>query len=316
MREMVFNHASARIAGQRRDTLYAWLKDIAVGMSRLVHDGVVRKSLRSHRDLYTIQCFQDCTLWDAFLALRKAGCRDEFAFLSGLASRAPLTVDIEESIKDRFLSTESKRISGTDEEPLILCAIADWIAVSIPSSPSWDCDRLQVHFRELLPNESMEECSEMVDQLSRPDHAKLILDRHVSRIRLGCENPSALWQRRREAFPNLLFGPDVEHNLVSCAQHLTTIVGKLIDLDEASRDWRERGGSAPHWKTKVSPESTNSMKNPKFVKSRTFRSSTGTLEIFEWHARFGNSGRIHLRFGAHSHEVEIGYIGPHLPISF
>ena len=42
-------------------------------------------------------------------------------------------------------------------------------------------------------------------------------------------------------------------------------------------------------------------------------SSLGTRETFEWHARFGD-GRIHLRFDPQSREVEIGYIGPHLPL--
>lgn len=36
--------------------------------------------------------------------------------------------------------------------------------------------------------------------------------------------------------------------------------------------------------------------------------------IFEWHARFGSGGRIHLRFDASIREVEIGYVGRHLPL--
>jgi hypothetical protein len=46
----------------------------------------------------------------------------------------------------------------------------------------------------------------------------------------------------------------------------------------------------------------------------TVFSSQGTQKLFEWHARFGSSGRIHLRFDPSSYEVEIGYIGPHLPL--
>lgn len=313
MREMVFNHASARISAQERDRLYTGLKDIAIGMGYLIHHGVVQRSLRSNQELPTIQCFEDYTLWDALLALRKLGYRDEFAFLSGLTTHTPLIADVEESTKDRFLSTESRRISGTDEEPLILCAIADWIAVSIPSIPAWDCDTLQIEFRELLSNGSMEECSELVDHLSRSDHAKSILGRHISRVQLGCDSPGTLWRNRREAFPNLSFGCDIEHNLIACANHLDTIVGKLTKLDQASLDWRKQGGSAPRWNTRVTPESSHRMANPEFVKSRTFRSSDGTSKVFGWHARFGSSGRIHLRFEAISRDVEIGYIGPHLP---
>ena len=63
----------------------------------------------------------------------------------------------------------------------------------------------------------------------------------------------------------------------------------------------------------MSPESVESMKNRKFREARRFRTSHGTHELFEWHARFGDHGRIHLRFDPESHEVEIGYIGWHLP---
>ena len=44
-----------------------------------------------------------------------------------------------------------------------------------------------------------------------------------------------------------------------------------------------------------------------------FSSCKGSNELFMWYARYGNSGRIHLRFDASTYEVEIGYIGPHLP---
>ena len=56
------------------------------------------------------------------------------------------------------------------------------------------------------------------------------------------------------------------------------------------------------------------MKNRFFREARMFQSHRGTREIFEWHARFGDGGRIHLRFDPPSKEVEIGYIGPHLPL--
>lgn len=47
---------------------------------------------------------------------------------------------------------------------------------------------------------------------------------------------------------------------------------------------------------------------------KVFRSARGGRGLFEWHARFGSDGRIHLRFTTPSREVETGYIGPHLPL--
>lgn len=313
MRQMVFNHASARTSKQNRHDVSGWLKGIAVGMSQLVRGGVVQKSLRLNQQLYAIQCSEHFTLWDALNALGKAGYREERRFLLGLTAHAPLLDSIDEEVKDRFLSTESKHLPGSDDEPTILCAIADWIAVSFPSSPTWDSDNLVVQFRQLLCDDTMVDHSETVDHLSRTHHAASILDRHLARLQLGCDNPRLLWKNRRQVFPYLLFGPEVEHNLISCARSLGTIVRKLIALNESSREWREQGGPAPMWKIYVTPESKSSMQDPEFVRTRTFKSCNGTSMVFERHARFG-SVRIHLRFDSASRDVEIGYIGPHLPV--
>ena len=55
------------------------------------------------------------------------------------------------------------------------------------------------------------------------------------------------------------------------------------------------------------------MSNPTLHEARRFRSGGGTRVLFEWHARFGSAARIHLRFDARTREIEIGYIGVHLP---
>ena len=54
--------------------------------------------------------------------------------------------------------------------------------------------------------------------------------------------------------------------------------------------------------------------HPALIEERRFRSCSGNTKIFEWHALFGNSGRIHFWFDAQTKEVEIGYIGKHLPL--
>lgn len=57
------------------------------------------------------------------------------------------------------------------------------------------------------------------------------------------------------------------------------------------------------------------MNNPTLKASRFFRNGAGVTELYEWHARFGSSGRIHLRFDAALRSIEIGYIGSHLPLA-
>lgn len=46
MREMVLNHASLFSPGSDRDTISAWLKDVAIGMIQLLGEKVVQSGLR------------------------------------------------------------------------------------------------------------------------------------------------------------------------------------------------------------------------------------------------------------------------------
>ena len=310
---MVLNHASVRAPGSGRDSVVEWLKDVARGMGRLVRDEVSRKSLRTKRDFHNTLCLSDYSLYDAFGWLKKQGFQEEYVFLMGLATKMPLLSELGEHVEDRFHACEGRTLPGDDGEPLVLCAITDWIVIGFPSESVWDRDRVTVDFNELLPDETIEEASEDIDQLTRSAHAEPICDRHRARLGAGSD-PLKLWEKRQAIFPNLLFGPDVEDNLKASSNQFNTIVGKLVSLNQSARDWSDVGGSGPPWGTKVSRESGTVMNNPTRRTKRKFRSCRGTQEIFEWHARFGNNGRIHLRFDSNSRKIEIGYIGPHLPL--
>ena len=313
MREMILNHASLFAPDSDRGSISEWLKDVASGMGQLVADGVVQRSLRMSQGLHETRCLAENSLHDACQELRRRGLREEYLFLVRLGTRVPLLSEAEEGVRDRFLECEELTLPQGGGEPLVFCAIVDGIAVGFPSQPAWDRDRVTVSFNELLPDESIQETTEEVDQLTRAAHAGSICERHRDRLRAG-SSPATLWANRDEIFPNLVFGPGVEANLKECASLFQTIVGKLVDLDRSAGEWKVKGGPAPSWKTMVTPESESLMANPQLRRARIFLSSLGTREMFEWHARFGSSGRIHLRFDAQSREVEIGYIGPHLPL--
>ena len=315
MREMVLNHASVLVPGSNRCEISAWLRELAEGMRRLVEAEVALKSLRTAYALYDTQCMRGYSLFDAYLTLQSGGFREEFRLLMGLTDKQPLLMEVGSDVKDRFLACEEQTLPANDGEALVFCAITDAIAVGFPSAPEWDRDRVTVHFDELLPDETVEPTSEEIDQLTRSVHAAPICDRHRARVRLGAgSDPVALWKNRGAVFPNLIFGPGVQDNLRKYAHLLSTIVGKLAALDASAMDWRDRTSPAPIWKTKVTSESQRLMANPALRQSRRFRSHRGTREVFELHARFGDHGRIHLRFDAESREVEIGYIGSHLPV--
>ena len=311
MREMVLNHASILAPESERESVTRWLKDLTDGMARLVSEGVVQSSLRMAKGFHDTLCLPGYSLFDACQRLQVQRYRDEYVFLMRLAAKIPLLSEVGEETGDRFLACEERRLPLPDGEPLVFCAIVHGIAVGFPSAAKWDCDRVTVHFDELLPNEVTEPTSEEIDQLTRAEHAGPICARHRDRLLTGSD-PTTLWEKRGAAFPNLIFGPGVRDNLVEFAHLLPTIVGKLAALDASAQDWLEHGGSARIWKTKVTPESQTVMTNPALREARRFRSHRGTQELFAWHARFGSNGRIHLRFDATTREVEIGYIGSHL----
>ena len=290
-----------------RHTALAWLKDLAIGMIQLRR--IAQSSLRVRFPVHEIRILSDFSLFDAYIALKKTGARDESVFLMRLSAKCPLLSEVESDVKDRFLACEAKRLPPEDGEPLVLCAITDWIAIGFPSEPVWDSDQLTVSFNELLPDESLQETSETIDNLARSKHARLIRERQHAAL-LQFQSPSELWEQRKEAFPNLHFGPHVKPP----SEILGVAIRRLAELDRSAAEWRNVGGPAPPWTCKVTRESESVRNNATLLNERRFRSRHGTRELFEWHARVGSGFRIHLRFDAETQEVEIGYIGYHLPL--
>ena len=319
MREMVLNHAS--VVAPDRHTLLSRLLEMISGMVSLNQLGVTDSALRMSRYMHDISCANDITLWDAIHDLQRQGARDEFAYLVQLSSKVPLLDTIVDSAKDRFLRSEVTGfglidLSPEDGAPLLYCAITDGVAVGFPSDPVWEQDQIDVYFNELsVDGDELDEVTETIDNLTRPEHSNAILERHQAHLRSDIANFKELWGLRQPAFPNLVFGPDVENQLRDVNPgDVSAIVKKLSMLDEDAGNWQVTDSAMPEWSSNVTTESSSVRNNPALIDARRFQSNSGCTEIFEWHARFGNAGRIHLRFDAPTKEVEIGYIGKHLPI--
>ena len=313
---MVLNHVS--LSAPDRQTGINWLRDIAVGMSSLVKDNVVARSLRASRFPHEIYCLPHLTLGDAYLELIGQGARDESNFLLRLSAKAPLLSDTSQEVANRFRGCEQTTLPSEDGDPLVYCAITDGVAVGFPSDPIWDCPQITVTFNELLPDAEIGEAWETIDNLTRFSHARTISDSHRISTREGLLQSidgTTLWERRQQAFPNLAFGPDVESHLATLNPgELGTVINRLASLDESAAQWHSVHSTAPPWQSKVTDENSSVKNNPKLREARRFRSYDDTPKLFMWHARFGSSGRIHLRFDRDSYHVEIGYIGHHLPL--
>ena len=313
MRELVLNHASLVNAGWHETV--KWLPDVAEGMATLISGGVAQKTLRMCDWMNSITCAEGRSLHEACRELQRQGERDTYVFLMRLSNKAPLLSGLGPDIANRFLMCEAKTLHPEDGAPLVLCAVTDAISVSVPSETAWDLDWISVKFRELLPDETFGHTEEEIDNLARSMHAIPISDRHRKRLQHQCSDAADLWRRRVQMFPHLTFGLDVEDQLGRLNPGLVpTLVNRLADLDETAAAWVADGGDAPSWRTLVTPESRKLMSNPQLRDARRFRSVNGERVLFEWHARFGSSERIHFRFDAGVREIEIGYIGGHLPL--
>ena len=311
MREMVLNHAS--LPGYSKRQASDQLMDLVRGMARLVSSSVAMSSLRTTRPIHEIACDEQNSFFDIWILLRANGAVEEFRFLMGLTTKTPMLTELGEDVRGRFLACEEQTLRQEDGKPLLLCALTNWIAVGFPKEP-WDNDSIVVRFEELLPNDAVRIEEEMVDYLGRRDHADAIVRRHAENTRAGFD-VQLLWEQREVAFPYLQFGPDVREHLEDVNPgHIHTVLRRLAELHASAERWRDSGEAAPLWSCKVTGESQSVRNNPSLREARRFRSNSGEGELFLYHARYGNSGRIHLRWDRSGYLVEIGYIGRHLPL--
>ena len=311
MRSLVLNIGSVSGLSVDRGTLAQWRQDVVSGVGRLVDQRVAQPELRTREGIHQIRCSADLSLFEVARDLLRAGSRDEYEFFLAIAGQSPWTEGLRPEIVERFRSCEEQTLALGDGEPLMLCVSIGGIAVGFPSSDLWDTDRIPIRFDELLPDGSIQECTEEIDNLTRSAHSRVIAERHRAALR-SCADAGELWRRRCEVFPHLRLGPGVEANLSRLGGHLSGVAEKLASLDAAAAEWRDAGGDAPRWRTEVTSESESLRKNRKLLDRRRFPSGTGRRELFEWHGRYGSGGRIHLRLDRDSREIEIGYIGPHL----
>lgn len=304
MREMVLNHAS--LQAPNRYTAVQWLKGMVAGMVVLAKEDVVQKTLWMSQSEYETRFMPEWSLWDAFQELQRGGAQYEHErrfIIELLDKRSRPLSDIDRDIgrcEVVRVGGQVKILSPKDSMPLKFCADTNAIAVGFPSG-IWDCDQVTVNG----------EPPKIIDNLTRSVHAQAICERH----RAALPQPkdfAELWETRGDRFPCLKFGLDVERQLARLdTAVLQTVIKRLESLNESAHEWCVAGG-AISWKCEVTDESNTVKEGRKWREKRRFKSRSGKPELFFLHTNLGNKMRIHLRID--SRTVEIGYIGPHLPI--
>jgi hypothetical protein len=313
MREMIFNEASLAPNDWGAAAATAAIVDIAQAMTLIVTEAVVARSLRLSREISEIIIYESYSLYDLLVkSVGTSSTREEARFWLSLVTKYPLHSELPEAVKDRFLGCAPAATAIGSHEGLMLCAIQSGIAISLPTDVAWKSDQLSVHFGEMLPDGSVVNVAESIDNIAGMAQAETVVARHHT-VRFHQATATNFWENRNKLFPALSFGVGVEKNIAEIGENqFSTIMGCLQDLNMSAETWSK--DSPLEWRRKVTPESASLMDNPKLRETRYFKNRHGQSQLYEWHARFGSSGRIHLYADPTDFSVEIGYIGPHLPL--
>ena len=254
------------------------------------------------------------SLGDVVMSMFDTGDHDVASYFIALETMTPPDRGFDDAMEDAALRIVPQRpvngfeatFDAVNHSPFdaVLCAVSDAILVSLPRHEIWMHDRLAF---------ATDQIEYGFDHVACPEHAAAISERKTAGIRTGLTARS-FWQLRDSAFPNLLFGPDVEGQMaIFSADKLPLLFRRFADLDARVLRWRALppGAAFPEAVPEIAPESTATMKN--YTTDRTFRSANGSRRVFEDHVRVDSLYRVHLFRDTDAKTLEIGYVGRHLP---
>lgn len=304
MREAVLNSDGFSVKFASRDAALDALDHVASALLLLSARKHIAFRLWMRDQPYSTIVCKDMSLIDLFRDYLGRD-KDRAIFLLRMATKCPIDDGVEAVDLESFLNEEIE--GGSHCTDLLWCAISGTkVAVSLSPDEKWHRNPLSLR---LVRNGTYTRTVD-VENIFSTESAEQTAARLDMSVLCGL-TPGELWQRRGEIFPSLIFGLDVEKQLRSLgADVFESAIARLSELNRAASDWGTSSKPVPEYLSKVTGESTPTMQ--KFGGDRIFRSSCGSAETFEKHARLHNGARIHLReIVAHS-AIEIGYIGVHL----
>lgn len=237
--------------------------------------------------------------------------RDLRNYFLKISTKMRFEQDVSEAVKEQFYLSEF-HFHQQEAGGLGLAWLLHTTAVSLPSEEYWRQTPVQVR-RTWFENAETERAEDVeVLNLSEMTHVPVISDAMAGRAQVDLkEQPVFLAERKADCFPHLTFGLDVDSQIGELSvEILRMTIAKLIVLDAAVRNWRRERMEEPVL-PKVNTESEATMQ--RYGKKREFRSASGEKKVFNLHAMMGSGYRVHFRIDKEHKNLEIGYIGEHLP---
>lgn len=306
MRELVLNDVCLGVTGRTLAAAAVLIEDVERGLAALLGAGHILPIMRLTASTSEVVLSPGMSLYDALQEVFRSSRGGRL--FARLASKYPVEDDVEDGELAALVDWSIPAHPGS--LALVLCARSGRIAVSISTDPVWQVDpiALMVAIDPAAPHALT---TIPVDNVFSEANALSLSDRLKAAV-VQTADPATLWRERSALFPHLEFAPRVEGDLANLgAKEYGSAVSRLGELERAVAGWRLGQGS-PQYLSRVTGESEATMNQ--YRSYRIFRSITGSDELFEKHARLAGGFRVHLREIFAQRRVEIGYIGPHLPI--
>lgn len=243
--------------------------------------------------------------------------RDRKLLLLDIATKTDFPHEVGVALRNRFYLSEFLLEDGgpaeqEDARGLGAAFLLDGIAVSIPSEEQWQATRIPL--RHMWLDERGTERGRDVEVLNLCglNDAERVNDSLLEKRQHGLmSQPSSLPARKRECFPHLAFGLDVDEHIAALpTAFLGTLVRKLILLDDAARTWRRTPTTTFPVLSDRRSESKQTMAD--YGDLRVYRDADGVDRTYKLHCSLGGY-RIHFRIMHEPRCLEIGYVGKHLP---
>ncbi|VVO73889.1 hypothetical protein [Pseudomonas fluorescens] len=238
--------------------------------------------------------------------------RDESEYFLSLSAMSPEWEGLDDEMIERFLNiTEISPTQGSEGNfeaisnalnDACLCALANFILVSLCRNEMLNCSRLGFHAGGLDYH---------FDHISQLHHAAEISGRNYQ-VAFGALNARNFWSEKERVFPKLLFGEDVQAQIFTFD---TTALGllftRLASLNRAAIEWEQSTTGFPNHIVKPKGESRLTM--DRYTANRTYRGYDGQSRIYEDHLWVDSGNRVHIYRHEATRNIEIGYVGVHLP---
>ena len=306
MREAVLNREGLSVRFPNKDQALDALDKIASGLVLLSNRKYIAPHLWMKDQPYEIFVCPETNLLELFREYLSID-KDKATFLLRMTTRCPIDDGVEVTNLEHFLENEIEGLPHCTD--LLWCAVSGTkIAISLSPDSYWKQNPLPLR---VLRNGTFFRTAK-VENVFSVESAQETADR-LNALELTKISPNDLWRRSGDLFPRLLFGRDVEKQLQSLGTNLfSSAIVRFVELDKAASEWDAASQASPEYLSKVTGESSATMQ--KYGNERVYRSSLGSSEVYELHARLQCGGRIHLREIPEHSKVEIGYVGKHLRI--